>query len=68
MQKHYVPLKKVVESIHYGEAIRYEIGNVQDEERKEVIKIIKKIAKHNLISLHIRWTNNKETVIITESL
>lgn len=68
MQKHYAPLKKVVESIRYGEAIHYDIGKIEDEERKRIIKTIRKIANHNLISVHIRWTNNKETVIITESL
>jgi hypothetical protein len=66
MELHYLSLKKLIESIHYGESLSYYLGKTKESEQKEIVKMIKKIAKKNFIEVHIRWTEDKETVRIIE--
>ncbi len=66
MEEHYPKLKKLIEGMHYGETVGYYLGELDDEQEKNVVKMIRKIAKRNLIEIHIRWSVDKQTVKITE--
>ena len=52
--------------MYYGETVGYYLGELDEQQEKNVVKMIKKIAKKNLIEIHIRWSVDKQTVKITE--
>jgi hypothetical protein len=66
MEEHYPKLKKLIEGMRYGETVGYYLGELDGQQEKNVVKMIRKIAKKNLIEIHIRWSVDKQTVKITE--
>lgn len=66
MEEHYAAIKKIIMNIHYGESVSYEVGNLTEKERLDLVKITKKLCKTYLVNVHVRWSNNNTVMRIVE--
>ena len=55
---------KQISGLRYGQLIKIEMADVEEQKQKEIIKAIEKSAFYNCIQLVVRWSKDKTHLLV----